>query len=55
MKYYPTRWSWERKTSNELGLDPDEIKKAVEWAKRNETEFPVNLLHHIRNNNNNKT
>ena len=55
MKYYPSRWSWERKTPNESGFDPDEIEKAVEWAKAHETEFPVNLAHHIRGNNNNKT
>ena len=55
MKYYPSRWSWERKTPKELGLDPEEINKAVEWTKSHETEFPVNLAHHIRGNNNNKT
>ena len=55
MKYYPTRWNWERKTPTDLNLDPHEIKKAVEWANNHETEFPLNLMHHIRNNNNNKT
>jgi CubicO group peptidase (beta-lactamase class C family) len=55
MKYYPSRWNWERKMPYEVGLDPDEVKKAVNLAMNNETTFPVNLMHHIRNNNNNKT
>jgi CubicO group peptidase (beta-lactamase class C family) len=55
MKYYPSRWTWERKNPKEVGLDPEKISKAVEYAKNHETKFPVNLMYHIRNNNNNKT
>lgn len=55
MKYYPDRWHWERRTPEEQGLDSGEINEAVEWAKTNETDYPVNLMHHIRANNNNKT
>ena len=39
----------------QLDLNPEEIEKAVNWAKTKETRFPINLLHYIRNNINNKT
>jgi hypothetical protein len=55
MKYYPSRWNWERKKPEKLGHNPDKIAKAVEWALTNEVDHPKNLMFHVRRRNNNKT
>jgi CubicO group peptidase (beta-lactamase class C family) len=55
MKYFPSRWKWSKKKPEEVGLNPEEIHNAVNCVKAHETAFPANLMHHIRNNNNNKT
>ncbi|RNC83154.1 MAG: class C beta-lactamase-related serine hydrolase [Balneola sp.] len=42
--YYPGTWgNWEKKTPEELGLDPDSIQSAVEYAQAMETSNPRNM------------
>ncbi len=47
MKYYPSRWSWERKTPKELSLDTNEIEKAVLSAGGDITARRYEGLNHL--------
>lgn len=42
--YFPGTWgNWEKKTPEELGLNPDSIRSAVEYAQSMETSNPRNM------------
>ncbi|MGK7368576.1 MAG: serine hydrolase domain-containing protein [Candidatus Halalkalibacterium sp. M3_1C_030] len=45
--YYPTRFSWETKSPEEVGMDATKIREAIDFAKANESTNPRDLNIHL--------
>lgn len=45
--YFPTRFDWEKKSPDEVGMNAAEIEKAVEYAKEHESSNPKDLNIHL--------
>ncbi len=45
--YYPTRFDWEKKYPEEVGMNADDIENAVEYAKDNESSNSRDLNIHL--------
>jgi len=41
--YYPSQDNWERRKPADLGMDENMLVQAVEWAKKQETNWPVDF------------
>jgi CubicO group peptidase (beta-lactamase class C family) len=45
--YFPSRFDWQKKAPEEVGMNADELQQAVEFAKDNESSNPRNLNIHL--------
>lgn len=45
--YYPSRFSWESKTPDEVGMNASAIQEAIDYAKANESTNPKDLNIHL--------
>lgn len=45
--YYPSRFSWEKKAPEEVGMNASAIREAIEYAKANESTNPKELGIHL--------
>jgi CubicO group peptidase (beta-lactamase class C family) len=45
--YFPSRFDWEKKSPEEVGMNAAEIENAVEYAKENESSNPKDLNVHL--------
>lgn len=45
--YYPSRFSWEKKAPEEVGMNAGAIEEAIEYAKANESTNPKDLSLHL--------
>lgn len=45
--YFPTRFDWEKKSPEEVGMNASDVKTAVEYAKAHESSNPKDLNIHL--------
>lgn len=45
--YYPSRFSWEQKTPDEVNMDAQAVQAAIDYAKANESNNPRDLNIHL--------
>ncbi len=45
--YYPTRFSWEQKSPDEVNMDAQAVQAAIDYAKANESDNPRDLNIHL--------
>ena len=41
--YYPSRDNWERRKPADLGMDENMLAQAVQWARKQETNWPLDF------------